>query len=292
MTLQQLAYFISACRYGNISKAADEFSVSQPTISMAIKNLEHEFGLCLIKRCQAGFALTAEGEELRKLAESLVEHAGSVECMMKARGKNRQFIRLGVPPMVASILFPKVYADFNMKHSDIDVFTQEMGREELIKLLDANQLDMAFLPHTEKFPQDYISVPVMSSETVCCVSKEHRLAKRQFITPKDLDREPLILFREGFLLTERIMQTFAQSKIEPNVMCTSSQLSTIEKFISDEFAIGFLFRELVSEKNDIVPISFKPQLYTQISLVIKKDSYMTDGMRQFVEYIKEHFQVS
>lgn len=290
MTLQQMVYFVSACRHGNISRAAEEFAVSQPTVSTAIKNLENEFGLCLIKRCRAGFVLTPEGEEFRKLAESLIEHADSVEGVMRTRGKNRHSIRLGVPPMVAAILFPKIYTDFCGKHSDIDVFTREMGREELLELLNDNQLDMAFLPHTERFSQEYISVPVMPFEAVCCVGKGHRLANSECITPTDLEGEPLILFQEGFLMTERILKTFDENEVEPKVMYRSSQLSTIEQFISSELAVGFLFRELASEKKEMVPISFEPQIFTQISLVLRRDSYITDGMRRFIEYIEENYK--
>lgn len=58
MKLHQLQYFCAACRYGNITKAADELHVSQPSISMAIRDLEREFGLSLIQRTNRGFSVT------------------------------------------------------------------------------------------------------------------------------------------------------------------------------------------------------------------------------------------
>lgn len=287
MTLQQLRYFVSACRHRNISHAAEEFSVSQPSVSLAIKNLENEFGVCLIRRCRTGFALTEAGEEFKGLAESLLKHADSVERAMYLRGENRHCLRLGVPPMVASILFPAVYSDFRTKHTDVEIFTQEMGRDHLLKALEDDFLDMAFLPHTESFPDTYISIPVMQFETVCCVSKGHYLAHKQTVSPADLANEPLVLFPEGFFQTERILEVFAKQDVRPQVVHTSPQLSTIEQFIAGSIAIGFLFRDVAEKNEDIIPIPFTPRLYTQISLVMCRDRYISDGMRCFMEYIQK-----
>ena len=75
MKLHQLQYFCAACRYGNITKAADELHVSQPSISMAIRDLEREFGLSLIQRTNRGFSVTKEGAYFYEKAEILLEQA-------------------------------------------------------------------------------------------------------------------------------------------------------------------------------------------------------------------------
>ncbi|MBR6789975.1 MAG: LysR family transcriptional regulator [Oscillospiraceae bacterium] len=110
MTLQQLEYFVAACRYGNISRAAEDFDVSQPSISVAIKNLENEFGVQLIRRRQTGFTMTSDGEIMLKMAQSLLAHASGVSSTMQARGHSRNLVRLGMPPMASAILFPTIYS--------------------------------------------------------------------------------------------------------------------------------------------------------------------------------------
>ena len=61
MKLHQLQYFCAACRSGNITRAAAELHVSQPSISMAIRELENEFGVLLLQRNNKGFEITREG---------------------------------------------------------------------------------------------------------------------------------------------------------------------------------------------------------------------------------------
>lgn len=287
MTLQQLFYFVSACRYGNISRAAEKFSVSQPSVSSAIRALEKEFGTTLIRRRHNGFVLTEEGEEFRKLAESLVEHAFHVEEVMSSKGKKRHFVRLGVPPMIASVLFPTVYSRFRARHDDVEIFTQEMGREDLLAALDDGLLDLAFLPHTENFPSEYSAVPVADFETVCCVWSGHRLAGKKSVTAGELAGEDLILFSKSFFHTERIFSFFAAADAEPKVVHTSSQLSTVEEFVSREIAVGFLFRQIAEENKKIVPISLSPRLSSKISLILRKDHPISDGVERFASFVKE-----
>ena len=209
MTLQQLHYFVTACRYGNITRAAEYFNVSQPSVSSAIKNLENEFEVCLLRRNQVGFTLTEEGEEFKKLAESLLEHAESVSQVMHAFSKKRQLLRLGMPPMAGAVLFPSIYSDFCKNHPDVDISTQEVGRDALLKALDDNSLDMAFVPHTDGFPSNYTAIPVKEFEMVCCLHKFHRLSDKEIIYPSDLAEEPIVIFSKGFFQAERVYEFFS-----------------------------------------------------------------------------------
>lgn len=289
MTLQQLSYFVAACRHGNISHAAEEFGVSQPSVSAAIKNLENEFGLCLIRRRQTGFTLTADGEDFRKMAERLLEQAESVRWVMTARGKNRSFIRLGVPPMVASILLPALYGEFHAVHPEIEIQIREMGREDLLNALDRDLLDLAFLPHTEAFPSEYQAIPAGRYETVCCMAKEHPLAAKERITAADLAGVPLALFSKSFFHTERIHTFFRTAGIQPEVLHTTSQLSTVEQLIAEGVAVGFLFRELAERSSLFKGVALAPSLQTEVSLVLRRDRFVSEGMQRFADYIEKTF---
>ena len=82
MNLQHLRYFKLACAYQNISKAAQKLNIAQSSLSLAIKSLESEFGICLIKRQRVGFVLTPEGERFLALTEGLLDHADRVVTLM------------------------------------------------------------------------------------------------------------------------------------------------------------------------------------------------------------------
>lgn len=193
--------------------------------------------------------------------------------------------------MVASILFPTIYADFRAENPDIALFTREMGREDLLKALDGDLLDMAFLPHSEDFSSDYIALPVTRFETVCCFAAGHRPAGKESLTAEALAKEPLVLFSQGFFQTERIFAFFAEAAVEPRVLHTSSQLSTVEQFISEGIAAGFLFRQTAERNQALDFLSLEPRLYTDISLVMRRDRFISEGMRRFSDHIKKTFTI-
>lgn len=92
MKLTQLEYFCVAARYHNITKAAKELFVTQPSISNAIKALEEEFGVNLFFRNNNKLTLTPEGELFYKSSEELLAHADSVESEFhEIRKKNHSY---------------------------------------------------------------------------------------------------------------------------------------------------------------------------------------------------------
>lgn len=287
MTLQQLTYFMAACRYQNISRAAEELHISQPSISAAIKNLEEEFGIRLIVRGRVGFTLTEAGEELLSLSEGLLEHADGVRGIMIDKGRKNHKIRLGMPPMSGTILFPLLYSDFLKEHSGVQLEVREAGRSELYRQLKDNLLDMAFLPNAEELSGEYHVQSVISPETVCCVSDRHPLATRKYVTPADLQEEPLVVFSREFFQNELILRMFSKAGVEPHIMHTSSQVSTVERLVTDNIAVGFLFAEFASQLPGIKCVPFEQPLFTTISLVWKKELHLHRDMGLLIEFLHQ-----
>lgn len=112
MNLIQLRYFQAVCACGNLTQAAQQLHISQPSLSSAIQSLEKEFGVGLFVRQYRGVELTAEGEQLLKLSRSLTENADKLVRIMQDLGAGRHILRLGVPPVLGGWLLPRLYTDF------------------------------------------------------------------------------------------------------------------------------------------------------------------------------------
>ncbi len=287
MTLQQLKYFQVACKYKNITRATEELHVSQPSVSLAIKNLENEFNVILVRRGKTGFSLTESGEELLKLADKLLDHAENVEKRMKDVGKREIHIRLGIPPMVGAVILPNIHARFSAEFPEIRFDITESGKYSLERLLDDNLIDLAFLPHSEsRFPSDYESIAFREFQTVCCVSKEHRLATFSGICAQDLASEKLVLFDESFFASRRVLEMLNEANVAPRISHKTSQLSTIKALVRKNLAVGFLFADLLEDESDLIGIPFVPPIYTRASLVWKKKKQLTANMKTYVDFIK------
>lgn len=286
MNLVQLKYFRAVCKYQSVSAAAEYLYISQPTLSTAIKELEREFGVILFRRHHRGMVLTDEGAELLKHCDRLLSHADQVERIMNDFGKRRKVLRLGVPPMIGSLFLPHVFREFLPSNPDIKLDITEGGRQEMLNQLSKDLLDMVFLSHNAPFEASLQSIQVAQFETVCCVSKDNPIAKLDSVCPKDLTEVPVVLFRDSFFQTEEIKKWFSASLVKPNILLQTNQLSTLQNLIRNDIAVGFMFRELLTNESEIVPIPMKVPLNVNVSLVWRQGTRFFNAMDSFLEYVK------
>ena len=287
MKLTQLRYFQAACRCGGVTAAAELLHISQPSVSAAIKELEAEFGLSLLDRQRRGFSLTKEGQLLLEQADSLLSHADRVEAVMAELASQQRQLRLGIPPMIGALLLPRLCQEFFSHHPEVDVTITEGGRRELLRLLDEGHLDLVFLPHDRPVESAYRSAAVTQLETVFCVSRNHAFAKRSSIRLEDLSETPLVLFKTSFFQTQTLLQRFQALGLTPKVLLHTDQLSTVRRLISSGIAAGFLFRDLVSARDDMLPIPLSPAIHSTVSLVWKSVGSTFREMEHFIEYVQK-----
>ena len=285
MNLVQLRYFQAVCRLQNMTHASEALHVSQPSISAAIKELEAEFHVTLFHRRYRGMIMTKEGEQFLALAEGLLNHADQAHQTMEDISRHRQTLRLGIPPMIGTLLLPHILHGFLEKNPNLAVTIEEGGRQDLENRLVNSQLDLAFLPHDRPFEKPLTALPILDLETLCCVSIVHPLASRRRISISDLDGQPLVLFKNSFFQTKTILDRYAHSDCKPNVALYTDQVLTVQKLISRNLAVGFLFDRLVVHLRDLVGIPLDPPLPVHISLVWKEGGYIFPNMERFMEFV-------
>ena len=121
MNISQLKYFTAVCEFGTVSAAAEYLHIAQPSLSLAIKELENEFGTVLFTRTHRGMQPTSEGRLLLGMSKDIIERVESAEKIMKDVGHNKKTLKLGVPPMIGSLILPVIYKDFVAKNKDISI---------------------------------------------------------------------------------------------------------------------------------------------------------------------------
>lgn len=287
MKLQQLRYFYAACYYKSISHAAEKLHVSQPSVSMAIRELEREFGAPLISRCYKGFVLTEEGTALAEMAESLLRHADQVNEEMLSFGQRQKPIRLGVPPMIGTVVLPFLYQELRSRHPDILLSCEETGANTMMHDLKENVLDLVLSAHSDPIPKEFDSIPIAKTEMLWCAQPEHPLTAYKTITPELLKEEPLVFFGEGYLVHELIRHRFAQAGITPTVLHSTEQLSTLQSMVLNGVATGFMLDFLANTQKGLVKLSFDPPIALQISLVWRKNTALSRGAKQLIQICQQ-----
>jgi DNA-binding transcriptional LysR family regulator len=187
--------------------------------------------------------------------------------------------------MISSLILPKVYRDFLGEHSDINLAIVEGGSQELIQRLEEDFLDMVFLPHNSSFNKKLSVYPAARLEVSCCVSVKNPLAKEREIDPVKLKDFPIALFEDGFFQTQQIKRWFSSYGVAPGVLFQTEQLSTMLSGITNNIAVGFMFKDVVERYSELKAIRLSEPMYVDVSLVWKKDSYSFSSMKKFREYM-------
>lgn len=286
MTITQLRYFQKACKLDNITRAAAALHVSQPSVSAAIRELEREFGFELLERRGRSFTLTPNGVAFLAEADRLLSHVDDFQAAMRRLAHKSGPLLVGVPPMIGSLVLPLLYTSEEYHRNPFDMSIIEAGRQELLQRLNFDELDMAFIPHDQPLPDRYSGILITKLETVCCMSHRHPLANRDDISIDALLEQPLVLFKNSFFQTERIIARFEAGSITPKILLQSDQLSTIRKLIASNAAVGFLFRQVIDGLPEIAALPLNPPMSTQVSLVWRSTRYLSAEHRRFIESIR------
>ena len=231
-------------------------------------------------------ALTSEGEELFKLAKSLLEHSMQVERIMGDLGENRKILRLGVPPMIGSIMLPKIYKEFAVKNPSVQLEITETGRRELTELLEKDRLDMILSPHSGDLGKEYKAIKIADFEMVYCVNDKNNVENKKTVCAQNLKDKPLVLFNDGFFQTQEIKKWFLNSGVEPQILLQTSQLSTLENMITSSVASGFMLKELIPNNSFVTAISMDNPIYATVSLVWKTKAPVFHSMKAFISFMK------
>ena len=287
MNLTKLKYFHAICTFQSFSDAAEYLHISQPSLSNAIRDLENEFGVSLFSRHYRGVSVTPEGQVLYNLSKDVLTRTEQAENIMKELGTGRKKLRLGVPPMIGSLILPHIYGDFLPLNRDIELEIVEGGRQDLVQKLSKDYLDMVFLSHDAPIDSSFATHLVTRLEIACCTSKDNPIATYNSVTPSMLQSTPLVLFENSFFQTSKIKEWLEMAQITPNIILQTTQLSTMLSMISSNLAVGFMFRGLIDTNPALALIPTAVPMYANISLVWKKDVYFFNSMEKFKNYVSK-----
>ena len=185
MTNTQLEAFLTLCRYGNITQAAEHLFITQPALSRLIKSLESELGYTLFRRGkgQRQTVLTESGQRFRAIAvdmDRLYRQARSQEAT-----KVRSMLRISATPALYSSFLPNAYIRFRKARPDVDVELDAVHSMEAYRQLVQGQADLA-LVNSHIVEPSVVSVPLFSERVVLLCSK--RLYPEGAVHPSQLDR--------------------------------------------------------------------------------------------------------
>lgn len=286
MKLTQLNYFNAICECGSISKASKKLHVSQPSISAAIISLENELGVNLYYRIGKKLVLTPEGLTLSSLAKSLLDDADKLVNVMKDMGNKKNNIKVGIPPMIGSFLFPRIFNGFKQNYPNINLELFEFGSSDTCKLVEEGTIDLGITVIDNINTSIFNTRPLFTTDIRYFTSKTNPLSKSSPISFNNIGSSPIILFTDGYYHVDVIKEMFSKNKLTPNIIMRSSQLHTIKQFIKLNIASSFLFRDVEDVDPSIISIPLNPPIKITIGLIWKKGQYLYGDVEKLIHFIE------
>ena len=240
MEMQQLRYVVAVARTGNFSRAAEACHVSQPSLSQQIQKLEDELGERLFDRMKRVVKLTAHGEAfLRRAVRVLEEVDAAKREATDATDLLRGTVSIGVLPTIAPYLLPAVIVEFTDKFPGVEIVIQEDTTARLLKLAHACEIDFALA--SQPIQDKRLEVrELFVEELLLALPPGHPLARKRTVSATDLEKERLIVLKEGHCLGDQVLRFCDRRDLHPTISFRSAQLETIQSLVSAGLGISLI----------------------------------------------------
>ena len=196
LTLRQLKIFSQAARRSSLTRAAQDLHLSQPAVSMQIKQLEESVGMPLFDRVGKRLQLTEAGRELNRYSREITAKVDEIaQVMDEIKGLRRGSLTIAVATTVSQYAIQAV-AGFHRRYPGIRVSLDVTNRKSLLSQLETNEADivlMGFPPKKGKLE----AVPFMDNPLVVIAAADHRLAGRKTVKLSEIVGETFLLREPG-----------------------------------------------------------------------------------------------
>lgn len=186
LTLKQLRYLVALDETKHYRRAAEHCSISQPSLSAQIQNIEEALGVQLVERSRSGVALTPVGREVAERARRLLDEVqGIIDFAAGAQHGLVGTIRLGAKPTLGPYLLPYVVANLHRQHPDLRLYIREAAPRELEHELRRGVHDV-ILAQLPVVGSELVTQRLFREPLYLALAADHPLAEKEEIEPKDL----------------------------------------------------------------------------------------------------------
>lgn len=287
-TLDQLQTFVLALDLGSFSAAAKQLDVSQPAVSLQVRELERRLESRLIERVGRRLTPTAAGTTLLGYARSILELSVQAADATRSLSDGVQgSVRLGAGATACLHLLPPLLGKLRKEYPALQVSVTTGNMEEVVRKVEQNALDFALvtLPASGRA---LAITPVMLDPFVMIGASTGRPLPAR-ITPVQASSLPMILFEAGTNTRRQVDEWLRTSGIQVRPVMELGDVEAIKEMVSAGLGYsivpGMAIRR--SEMRSIQMRSLHPRASRKLGLVIRHDKPLTRGMQIVVSALKQ-----
>ncbi len=287
MELRTLRYFLATAGEGNITRAADILHVTQPTLSRQLMDLEKELGTTLVIRGKKGLTLTEEGMFFRQRAEEIIELADRLEqAFVEKNDSVSGMISIGATEAIGSRLLAKLIKRFSERYPQVEFHLYNEMADDIKERMDKGLIDVGLLLEPVDIVK-YDFIRLSQKETWGVLTrKDHPLAEREVISPKEVTEYPLILpLREK--VRAEVLNWLEKDEKDLRIPLSYTLLSNAVLLVEEGLGCAFCLDGALAVRSSpnlrFIPIS--PEHTTRSVLIWKKNHLFSPATSLFIQEI-------
>lgn len=289
LTIKQLRYFDALSRHGHFGRAADACAISQPALSMQIRELEQSLGTDLFERGARQVRLTGFGEEVLGRVRAILRSVDELGDLARAsRQELAGRLRIGVIPTIAPYLLPTIIGRLGQSHPGLDLHVRETVTPKLLHELADGRLDTAIVALPVSEPG--LTEVALFAESFVLVRPGEDAGKP--VPNRETLREMrLLLLEEGHCFRDQALSFCNLQNSPPRELLDGSSLSTLVQMVSAGIGVTLIPEMAVAVETRSASVSVArfadPQPSRSIGMVWRRTNPLARQLMQVAEVVRD-----
>jgi DNA-binding transcriptional LysR family regulator len=296
MDLHQLSLFLAVAETGSISAAARLRNISQPVLSLHVRNLEEYFEVPLLDRIGRGVQLTEAGKLLvQKIRAVLGSVQEMKDGMVEWKSLTRGFLKIGGSTTPGVYLLPKILGQFKTQFPGIELDLLIGNTAQVEQWVMENTLSLGVIGKKTIIP-DLEAVPFVKDELVVIAPPNHLLSRKKSIRTKDLPDYPFIIREEGSNTRQTYEEILKKKGIKLKIALELGSTEAIKQAVSAGLGISIVSPLCIQSERKhkdlhILRVS-DADFVRQFHIISLRGKHLSPGTQRFLDQLKAYAELT
>ena len=283
MEMQQVRYFVALADTLNFTRAADKCNVSQPALTRAIQQLEHELGGPLFHRERGNTHLSELGRMMLPYLQTVEDSARAARDQARAVKKlERATLTIGTMCTIGPQLISELLIRYQAAHPNVEVRVVDTGGPQMIDMLQKGDLEVAVVGVPGELPPSLHQLPIFEERFVIVLPPNHRLANLEEIPASELDKEPYVS-RSNCEVFEPVRKELTDRGVFLRQVFSSPRDDWVQGMIQAGLGLGFFPEFSVTYPDLVVRPLVDPSFYRTVYLATVRGRPHSPAVGAFVQ---------
>jgi DNA-binding transcriptional LysR family regulator len=288
MEMQQVRYFVTLAKTLNFTRAAEQCNVSQPALTRAIQQLEHEFGGPLFHR-------ERNNTHLSELGRMMLPYLESVEASTRAAKEAAHAVKklenvtmtLGAMCTIGPQMIADLIVRFQAVHPDVEVQVIDGEAHAMIEQLEKGDLHISIVGMPGELPEQFHQVPIFEERFVIVLPPNHPWGEKNAIRVEELNGQPYVA-RSNCEAFQMVTDDFARRGVTTRKVFSSPRDDWVQNMIKAGLGFGFFPEYSVTDPDLIVRPLIDPSYSRTIYLATVRGRPHSPAIGAFVREARGH----